>query len=241
MDLADLTEPALGLSQIPGMDTGVNDTQVCEGSDEEASGAAADAVKVVSDAEHGGVGDAADESEDDLGIPALVDEIARRLETDQIPAVLPSHLKTPSEQEEAVLGMQLVLQLEATEVQSFHDAAWREYIRDNPCDEEGLSMPMRRARWSRQTYYPLTRNFLLKSAFGTGRFAQHMAGDLFVPMEVVKAEHEHAREWSAQMTGKSLSVFNSSLEQRRQELQNQSQRRGGVDLARFQMFVEEEY
>ena len=117
MDLADLTGPALGLSQIPGMDTGVNDTQACEGSDEEASGAAADAVKVVSDAEHGGVGDAADESEDDLGIPALVDEIARRLETDQIPAVLPTHLETPSEQEEAVLGMQLVLQPEATEVQ----------------------------------------------------------------------------------------------------------------------------
>ena len=108
MDLADLTEPALGLTQIPGMDTGVNDTQVCEASDEEASGAAADAVKVVSDAEHGGVGDAADESEDDLGIPALVDEIARRLETDQIPAVLPMHLETPSEQEEAALRMQLV-------------------------------------------------------------------------------------------------------------------------------------
>ena len=61
MDLADLTEPALGLTRIPGMDTGVNDTQVCEASDEEASGAAADAVKVVSDAEHGGVGDDSDD------------------------------------------------------------------------------------------------------------------------------------------------------------------------------------
>ncbi len=58
MDLAELTEPALGLSQIPGMDTGENETQVREGSDEEASGAAAEAVKVVCDAEHGGVGDA---------------------------------------------------------------------------------------------------------------------------------------------------------------------------------------
>ena len=102
-------------------------------------------------------------------------------------------------------------------------------------------MPMRRACWSRQTYYPLTRNFLLKSAFETGRFAHHMAGDLFVPMEVVKAGHEHAREWSSKMTGKSLSVFNSALEQRWQQLQNQSQRRGGADLARFQLFVEEEY
>ncbi len=146
MDLADLTEPALGLTQIPGMDTGMNDTQMCEGSDEEARGAVADTVKVVSDDEHGGATDAADESKDDLGIPALVDEIARRLEADQIPAVLPSHLETSSEQEEAVLGMQLVLQLEATEVQSFHDAAWSEYIRDNPCDEEGLGMPVRRAR-----------------------------------------------------------------------------------------------
>ena len=53
MDPVGFTEPTLGLSQIPGMDTGMNDTQMCEGSDEEASGAVADTVKVVSDAERG--------------------------------------------------------------------------------------------------------------------------------------------------------------------------------------------
>ena len=56
MELVDLTKPASGSSRIPGMDTGVNDTQLCEASEEEASGAAADAIKVVGDAERGGRG-----------------------------------------------------------------------------------------------------------------------------------------------------------------------------------------
>ena len=93
-------------------------------------------------------GDEDGSEEESEELAALIETISQRIVAEVVPVVLPAELEMPTEPEEAFATLGFLRKVEAVKLQSFLDAEFGKYMRDNPGDEK-LPLAAKRARWSR--------------------------------------------------------------------------------------------
>ena len=76
--------------------------------------------------------------------------------------------------------MGFLRKVEAVKLQSFLDAEFGKYMRDNPGDEK-LPLAAKRARWSRDHYYFFCKQFLYTEALEQRSFAYRFGDGVFIP------------------------------------------------------------
>ena len=157
----------------------------------------------------------AGDGEVEADISALVDKIDARSTSMNWRLVDPNDLAGASAQKHAEETISMAGKLEYAELKSFIEHEWEKYEVDNPGDEY-YPLAVKRARWVRETYYPLCRQFLLKKAMKTKVFPHRFEAGVFIPVIAeTRAEDEELQENNrglrAQMTPALLPLFEQAL------------------------------
>ena len=145
-----------------------------------------------------------DSDEEASALARLTDTIAARIENATLPAVQPEEVAGDAQQWFARDVLQYTIKDEAVELQSYLDECWMKFRRDNPASED-VPDRVRRANWSRDTYYPLLLEFSLQKAHETHILPYRMDEELFVPLIPLstiqdEAKLEHARTLVGEIT-----------------------------------------
>ena len=153
--------------------------------------------------------------EDGADIAHLVDLIAERHAAKEWLLVQPRELETQSDQENAKETLAFVRKSEAVEIQSFIDASWDTYMRDNPGDEE-KPQAVKRAEWARQFFYPLCRQFLMLKSWREKKFPHRFEGGSFLPLIQVTSiacdkQRKQAEKLNREMQPSMLAKFEQNL------------------------------
>ena len=121
------------------------------------------------------------DEEDSEELARLIDTIAERLEGKKFPPVLPEELGESDEQISAKDTLQYFMKVETVEMQSYHDDQYAKFRKSNPGDGD-MSERERRAKFARDTFYPLTIKFYIEKALVSHQFRHRMVEGFFLPL-----------------------------------------------------------
>jgi hypothetical protein len=113
-----------------------------------------------------------------------------------------------------------------------------------PLEDVTDSEQVKHAKWVRDVYYTLTRNFFFEMSYNTGEFAHRWESEKFLPLVSVASIGDIELRKDAivavsAMQEEYITTFNDALHDKWQSIMRRAS--GAGDLKRFNIFLEEEY